>query len=223
MSPSNPAKSALLFFCRTGADSRPRILLPKISEDVFPSTRRNLFRIGPTCHTPYQILVLTTSNCCAPARHGSGREGAEEATQDPAVGRGGRGSRAASGESGAGAGTVGEGEGMAAHVLAHGPAPPAMPASLLARSGASCSRSLRRIEASSRSLPRIKPPPAATRSGGRCLRAPRRSRCTRAASSSLGPASLRASPPPPQGHREKGDSRGAEVGGGQKEGGRRRG
>jgi hypothetical protein len=53
-----------------------------------------------------------------------------------------------------------------AHALAHGPALPAMPASLLARSGPSCSRSLRRIEASSRSLPRIEPPPAAARSGG---------------------------------------------------------
>jgi hypothetical protein len=61
-SPSNPAKSALLFLCRTGANSRPRISLPKISGNILPSTRRTLFRTGPTGQTHYQILVLTGVN-----------------------------------------------------------------------------------------------------------------------------------------------------------------
>jgi hypothetical protein len=35
--------------------------LPKISRNILPSTRRTLFRTGPTSQTPYQILVLTSS------------------------------------------------------------------------------------------------------------------------------------------------------------------
>jgi hypothetical protein len=46
---------------RRTADSRPQISLPKISENILPSTRRTLFRTGPTGQTPYQILVLTQS------------------------------------------------------------------------------------------------------------------------------------------------------------------
>jgi hypothetical protein len=37
--------------------------LPKISENILPSTRRTLFRPGPTGQTPYQILVLTDIHC----------------------------------------------------------------------------------------------------------------------------------------------------------------
>jgi hypothetical protein len=48
-----------LFLCRTGADSRPQISLPNISEKILPSTKRTLYRTGPTSQTPYQILVLT--------------------------------------------------------------------------------------------------------------------------------------------------------------------
>jgi hypothetical protein len=33
--------------------------LPNISKNILPSTRRTLYRIGPTSQTPYQILVLT--------------------------------------------------------------------------------------------------------------------------------------------------------------------
>jgi hypothetical protein len=33
--------------------------LPNISEKILPSTRRTLYRTGPTSQTPYQILVLT--------------------------------------------------------------------------------------------------------------------------------------------------------------------
>jgi hypothetical protein len=51
--------------------------------------------------------------------------------QDPAAGRGSGGSSVASGENGVG--TVGK-EGMAAHALGHGPAPPAMDAAEGARS-----------------------------------------------------------------------------------------
>jgi hypothetical protein len=58
-SPSNPAKSALLFLCRTEADSRPQISLPNISEKNLPSARRTPHRARPTSQTPYQILVLT--------------------------------------------------------------------------------------------------------------------------------------------------------------------
>jgi hypothetical protein len=35
--------------------------LPNISENILPSTRRTLYRTGPTSQTPYQILVLTTT------------------------------------------------------------------------------------------------------------------------------------------------------------------
>jgi hypothetical protein len=41
--------------------------LPKISENILPSTRRTLFRTGPTGQTPYQILVLTAVSPVRPS------------------------------------------------------------------------------------------------------------------------------------------------------------
>jgi hypothetical protein len=39
--------------------------LPNISEKILPSTRRTLYRTGPTSQTPYQILVLTPAAAAA--------------------------------------------------------------------------------------------------------------------------------------------------------------
>jgi hypothetical protein len=88
---------------------------PRCSRPTVPTSVRARRRIRASA-PPWRAsssLTPATCSCSAPARQGTGREGAEEAPKDPAAGRGSGGSSAARGENGAGA--VGEGGDGGAH------------------------------------------------------------------------------------------------------------